>query len=111
MNKSNRPIVCPGEVVREEIEAHGWTQQQFAEIIGRSRQYVNSLLSGKTALTFDVAFRLEAALGVPAETWLRMESIYRESLDEGGIKALRREVSARAKRADSVAEKRARYRA
>jgi HTH-type transcriptional regulator/antitoxin HigA len=109
MRRQKRPNVSPGEVVREELAARGWTQQQFAEVIGRSRQFVSSLLAGRASLTFDVAFRLEAAFDVSAQTWLRMESLYREELERDKIDAIRRSVASRARKLDSVAETRARY--
>ncbi|MCH8980154.1 MAG: HigA family addiction module antidote protein [Armatimonadetes bacterium] len=107
--KKKQTIICPGEVVREELDERGWTQQEFADILGRSRQLVSSFLHGRSNLTFDLAVRLEAALDVPAATWLKMESLYRSRLEKTKIDAIRSQVSARAKRL-GVAETRAGYR-
>lgn len=107
--KKKQIIVSPGEVVREELEARGWTQQEFADILGRSRQLVSSFLHGRSHLTFDLAVRLEAALGVSAVTWLKMESLYRSRLEKTKIDAIRSQVAARAKRL-GVAEIRTVYR-
>jgi HTH-type transcriptional regulator/antitoxin HigA len=109
MNKIKTPAISPGEVVREELTARGWTQQQFADVLGKSRQFVNAFLRGKSSLTFDVAFRLEAALDVPADTWLRMEREYRTRLERSKYQRITKAVSERARRLDSVAEGRKRY--
>ncbi len=109
MAKHQTPIVSPGEVIQSELDARGWTQRQFADIIGKSRQFVNSLLRGRSTLTFDVAYRLEAAFDVPADTWLKMESFYRAKLEGSKIRAIRRGVVERARKFGAVAEKRAKY--
>ena len=106
--KNKRIIVSPGEIVREELDERGWTQQEFADIVGKSRQFDSSFLHGRSHLTFDLAYRLEAALDVPAATWLKMESLYRSRLEKTKIDAIRSEVAERAKRA-GVAESRAGY--
>ena len=36
MNITVAEVFSPGEHLREELEARGWTQEEFAEIIGRS---------------------------------------------------------------------------
>ncbi|MCH7945804.1 MAG: helix-turn-helix domain-containing protein [Armatimonadetes bacterium] len=106
--KTKQIIASPGEVVREELDERGWTQQEFADIVGKSRQFVSSFLHGRSHLTFDLAYRLEAALDVPAATWLKMESLYRSRLEKTKIDAIRSQVAARAKRA-GAAERRAGY--
>ncbi len=106
--KKKQIIVSPGEVVREELGERGWTQQEFADIVGRSRQLVSSFLHGRSHLTFDLAYRLEAALEVPAATWLKMESLYRSRLEKKQIDLIKKEVSMRAKQSE-VAERRVKY--
>ncbi len=41
--------VLPGEILRDELDARGWTQGDFAEIIGKPLQAVNEILMGKKA--------------------------------------------------------------
>ena len=41
----------PGEYLKEALDARGWTQDEFAEIIGRSPRFVGELLSGDKAIT------------------------------------------------------------
>ncbi len=75
-------VFPPGEYLRDELEVRGWTQEEFAEIIGRSFKQVNELLSGRAALTAPMAQAVAAALGTSADVWLGLENAYRLSLAE-----------------------------
>ena len=44
-------VFHPGEYLRDELEARGWTQTQFAKIVGQPVQLVNGIINGKTAVT------------------------------------------------------------
>ncbi len=70
-------VFPPGEYLRDELEERGWTQEEFAEIIGKSFKQVNELLSGRAALTAPMAQSISAALNTSAELWLGLENAYR----------------------------------
>jgi HTH-type transcriptional regulator/antitoxin HigA len=67
----------PGEFLKDELEERGWTQEEFATIIGRPATLVNQIVLGKRAVTPEAAAEIAAALGVDAEYWLNLESAYR----------------------------------
>lgn len=67
----------PGEFLKDELEARGWTQSDLAEIMGRHVTVVNEILLGKRSLTPETARALADALGGSAQYWLNLESIYR----------------------------------
>lgn len=69
-------VFPPGDFLREELEARGWSQMDFAEIIGRPRKAVSEILAGKRQVTPDTATELAAALGTSPEYWLRLEALY-----------------------------------
>ncbi len=75
-------VFSPGEHLREELESRGWTQEEFADIIGRSYKQVNELLGGKATLTAPMAAVIASALGTSPELWLNLENAYRLSLAE-----------------------------
>lgn len=75
-------VFPPGEYLRDELRERGWTQQEFAEIIGKSFKQVNEVLSGRAALTASMAKAIAAALGTSAEVWLGLETAYRLSQAE-----------------------------
>ena len=56
-------VFPPGEILKDELEARGWTQADLAEIIGRHPTTVNEIISGKSGISHDMARVLAAALG------------------------------------------------
>jgi len=72
-------VFPPGEIIREEIEARGWSQVEFAEILGRPPRLVSELIAGKRAITPETAKGLAAAFGTSAQLWLNLESSYQLS--------------------------------
>jgi HTH-type transcriptional regulator/antitoxin HigA len=81
MGKSFKPaeVFTPGEFIRDELAARGWTQAKFAEIIGRPLQNVNEIINGKRRITPEMAVLIAAAFGTSPEVWLNLENTYRLS--------------------------------
>lgn len=77
MNKM-RPaeVFPPGELLREEILARGWTQAEFAEIIGRSPTSVNNVINARTTITPSTAKLFAAALGTSEILWMNLDANY-----------------------------------
>jgi len=67
----------PGEFLKDELEERGWTQEEFATILGRPTTLVNQIVLGKRAITPEAAAEIGAALGVEAEYWMNLETAYR----------------------------------
>jgi HTH-type transcriptional regulator/antitoxin HigA len=77
MNEKNpAEVFPPGDFLRDELEAHGWSQSEFAEIIGRPIKTVNEIIAGKRRITPTTAKELEAALDISARSWMNHETIY-----------------------------------
>ena len=66
----------PGEVIKDEIEARGITQRQLADSMGLTYSVVNEILNGKRHLTPKTALMFEAALDVPAESLMFLQTKY-----------------------------------
>jgi len=69
----------PGEFLRDELEARGWTQTELAEIIGRPVRLINEIIAGKKAITPETAIQLGDSLGTGPEVWMNLESQYQLS--------------------------------
>jgi HTH-type transcriptional regulator/antitoxin HigA len=69
-------VFPPGVYLQEEIEARGWIQSEFAEIIGKPPALVNEIIKAKRAITPDTAQAIAAALGTSAELWLNLEAAH-----------------------------------
>ena len=37
-------VVMPGELIQEELDARGWTHDDLAEVMGRTRQHIRNLI-------------------------------------------------------------------
>ncbi len=70
-------VFPPGDFLREELEARGWSQIEFAEILGRPVRLVNEIIAGKKRITPETAKELAAALGTSPDIWLNLETAYR----------------------------------
>ncbi|MER9546042.1 helix-turn-helix domain-containing protein [Mesorhizobium sp. M0437] len=81
-------VFPPGEFIRDELIARGWTQGDLAEIMGRPLQLVNELVAGKKQITPQTALELSKAFGDDdALYWMNLDNMYRLSkakpADEG----------------------------
>lgn len=71
---THRRPVPPGEILlREFLEPLHITQTAFAKRIGVTAARLSEIIHGKRPVTMDTALRLERALGMKAESWLRMQ--------------------------------------
>ena len=75
----SRPI-HPGEMIRDEIEYRGISQKALASEIGIPASILNEVLSGKRAVNTEYALLLEAALGIEADLWLRLQADYNKQI-------------------------------
>jgi len=66
----------PGEILKDEIEYRGVSQKKLAEKMGMSYSVINEILNGRRPLTESNAILFEAALGVEADTLMRLQLKY-----------------------------------
>lgn len=66
----------PGEVLKDEIEERGISQRQLAECMGLTYSVVNEILNGRRPLTAKTALMFEAALDVPADSLMFLQTKY-----------------------------------
>ena len=78
--KEAATTLSPGDLIKELLTKHGWTQDDLAAIMNRSRQSVNEMISGKTSLTPENAKALSIAFDNSFDTWWMLEGKFRESM-------------------------------
>lgn len=66
----------PGEVVKDELEARNISQKDFALKIGMSYTVLNEILNAHRPITTTTALLFEAALGLPADALLDIQTKY-----------------------------------
>jgi HTH-type transcriptional regulator / antitoxin HigA len=76
MDATLAEVFPAGEHLADELEARGWTQVEFAEILGRPTQFVSEIIQGKKEITRESAAQIGAALGTSAEFWLNLQNSY-----------------------------------
>ncbi|MGN1226610.1 MAG: helix-turn-helix domain-containing protein [Candidatus Cryptobacteroides sp.] len=67
--------VHPAEIIKDEIKARSMTQKELAERMGMQAPNVTRLLKGEN-ITTSIAQKLEVALGIPADFWIRLQTQY-----------------------------------
>lgn len=65
--------ISAGECLADELDARGWSQADFAEVLGRPVQFISEIISGKKEITRETAAQIAAALGTSAEFWLNLQ--------------------------------------
>jgi antitoxin HigA-1 len=66
----------PGLLAKDNLDDLGLSVAGAAAGLGVTRQRLSRLTKGQSAITSDMALRLEAALGGEADFWLRMQAAY-----------------------------------
>lgn len=66
----------PGLGLRDDLESLGLSVAGAALGLGVTRQQLYNVLKGKSAISPDMALRLEKALGGTAESWLILQTAY-----------------------------------
>jgi HTH-type transcriptional regulator/antitoxin HigA len=96
MSKTFKPaeVFPPGEFLREELEARGWTQKDLAKVIDRPLQAVNEIVKGKKRITAETAKAIGLAFGTSAELWLNLEAAYQLSIAPDPDPAIKRRAAA-----------------
>jgi addiction module HigA family antidote len=68
--------VHPGELIADALEDLGLSVAEAAKGLGVSRQQLHNIVAGRSAVSAEMAYRLEKALGSTAQTWLSMQVNY-----------------------------------
>jgi addiction module HigA family antidote len=66
----------PGELIGDNLHDLGWSIVDAAKGLGMSRQQLHNIIGGRSAVTPDLAVKLEKAIGSTADTWLRLQNAY-----------------------------------
>ena len=66
----------PGELLKDNVDELGLSVAEAAKGLGVTRQQLYNVINGKSAITPEMAVRLEKARGGTADLWLRMQVNY-----------------------------------
>lgn len=114
MNHDPLPIdqTPVGELLDLELTARGWSQTDFASILGRPAQFVSEIVTGKKEITRESAAQIGAAFDQSPEIWLNLQDQYLLAEQEKNLKSqaklsdVRRRARLRAKAPIQLLQKR-----
>lgn len=66
--------VHPGEILKEEVETRGIKKKIFAQKLNIAPSNLSEIFSGKRNISAEMALKIEQALGIEAEFWLRAQN-------------------------------------
>lgn len=72
-------VFPPGEFIKEELDARGWTQVDFATILGKAPHEVSQIITGKRSITPATATAIAEAFGTSAELWMNLQNAFKLS--------------------------------
>ena len=88
MKRKIKPV-HPARILREEfMEPARISQYRLAQATGLSQVQVGNIIRGKRGITAETALRLERALGMSAQTWMNLQTLY--ELEKASAEAGRR---------------------
>ncbi len=77
--------VHPAEIIKDEIKSRSMTQKELAERMGMQAPNVTRLLKGEN-ITASIAQKLEYALGIPADFWMRLQTQYDRDIKDIAVR-------------------------
>ena len=66
----------PGEIIRDAIEAKGWTVTECAARLGVTNKTLSHVLNGQAGVSLQLAVALERLGWSDAGHWVRMQGAY-----------------------------------
>lgn len=71
------PSFTPVEILKDELEARGWSTARFAETLGRTVEATSAVLEGQEEITLAIADDIGRSLGTGPELWLNLQDNHR----------------------------------
>ena len=66
----------PGRGLRADLDALGLSVAEGARALGVSRSQLHRVLAGRSAISPELALRLEVVVGSTADAWLRLQAAH-----------------------------------
>lgn len=79
MSESQRPLAVtfhPGEFLSEELDARGFSVDEFASLIAVPETSLRAVLSGNARMTFSLAEQVGTAFGQSPHYWANLQRSY-----------------------------------
>lgn len=88
LEKDQHRVFPPGKYIKDKLKERGWTQDNLAYVLGRTRTEVSYLVNSRKKLSPEFAQELSIVFGESPEYWLSLDSAYQLSQTEYPDKAI-----------------------
>ena len=85
----------PGALILDELEAIGMTQAQLAKNMDVRPSLLNEIIKGKRGVNTEMALMIEAAINLPADLLLKLQSDYNMQVAKADVSFMNRLASIR----------------
>lgn len=68
--------IGPGDIIKRDLEALSWTQDDLARIIGMSNKAINEIITNKTPINIEIAKLLSKSFGQSPQFWINADTQY-----------------------------------
>ncbi len=77
---SNDMIIHPGETLKEVMEDRNISAKSLAQSTGFTQNYISAVLNCKENISADFARKLEDALNIDTDFWMKLQELYNDEL-------------------------------
>ena len=77
---SKEMIIHPGETLKEAMEDRNISAEELSQRTGFSSSYIKDVLNCKETISVDFARKLEGALNIDADFWMKLNEDYNDEL-------------------------------
>jgi len=74
--------IGPGEIIKDNLDALNWSQEDLAEIMGMSVKSISHIINNKQAVTIETARLLAKIFNTSPQLWLNLDNNYRLRLEK-----------------------------
>ena len=74
--ESQAEAFLPASTSGTNWKKRGWSEKEFAEILGRRAQAISEIMNGRKQIVPDTALAIGEALGTSADMWLNLQYAY-----------------------------------
>lgn len=71
-------VFPPGEHIKDELDARGWTIEEFAKRIDSPVGLIERIISGEQLISIHNAQKIGDAFGTSCMIWLNLQIMYRK---------------------------------
>ena len=85
--RNGLPAIHPGMFLKEALDELGYSQSEFARVIGVSAMRISHIVNGTRPVTAELALLIGRAFGQSPQYWLNLQAAYDLKIAEQEIRS------------------------